>query len=48
MKESIKKALTAFLMSIDYFVYLWRQWVAALQPRYTLGRQPFADMMYIM
>ena len=23
---------TAFLMSIDYFVYLWRQGVAALRP----------------
>jgi len=27
-----KNLFTAFLLSIDYFVYLWRQGVAALRP----------------
>jgi hypothetical protein len=32
-------------MSIDYFVYRWRQGVAPpYGPCYAVGRQPFADM----
>ena len=29
---NMNRTYTAFLMSIDYFVYLWRQGVAALRP----------------
>jgi len=31
-RKRIKLWITAFLMLIDYFVYLWRQGVAALRP----------------